>query len=494
MSPQKVELSAGTKGSIRHRMVKNALGLVHKSLRTTCPKITHGVLILAPRGSRGHSKDWTRILENGPSPSALRGTVARVGGGLASTFQLSLRLRQGPPSGIVLLMAADVVRLPHVTHAGLAARDPTCRPPLQGVVSPQHVELSAGTRGSIKQRMVQNAFGLVHKSLHTTCPKITHGVLIFAHGGSRGEQQRLDCNFGKRTLPIGSKGRRCTCMGWGLASAFKPRLNLRLRQAPPSGMVLLMVADFAELPLVTHAGLAARDPTCRPPLLSVVSRQKVELSASTKGSIKQRMVQKAFGLVHKSLHTTCPKITHGVLTLAHGGSRGEQQRLDYSFGKRTLPVGSKGCRCNRRGGGGLACDFKRRPRLQQGPPSGMVLLMVANIVRLPHVTHATLAARDPTCRPPLQGVVSPQNVELSASTKGFMKQRMVQNAFGLVHKSLHTTCPQITHGVLIMAPGGSSGAQQRLDCNFGKRTLPIGSKGRRCNRRAGPCLRFYAPP
>ena len=84
------------------------------------------------------------------------------------------------------MMVANVVRLPHVTHAGLAAKDPTCRPPLQGVVSPQNVELSAGTKGSIKQRMVQNAFGVVHKSLHTTCPKITHIVLILAPGPQNG--------------------------------------------------------------------------------------------------------------------------------------------------------------------------------------------------------------------------------------------------------------------------------------------------------------------
>ena len=62
-------------------MVHNAFGLVHKSLHTTCPKITHGVLVLAPGGSRGQSKDWTVTLENGPSPSALRGVVATVRGG-----------------------------------------------------------------------------------------------------------------------------------------------------------------------------------------------------------------------------------------------------------------------------------------------------------------------------------------------------------------------------------------------------------------------------
>ena len=64
-------------------MVQNTFGPMHKSLHTTCPKITHGVLILAPRGSSSHTKDWTVTLENGPSPSAIRGTVATVAGELA---------------------------------------------------------------------------------------------------------------------------------------------------------------------------------------------------------------------------------------------------------------------------------------------------------------------------------------------------------------------------------------------------------------------------
>ena len=136
VSPQNVEQSEGMKGFIKQRMVHNAFGLVQKCLHTTCPEITHGVLILALGGSRGHSKDGSVSLENGPSPWALRGALATVGGTLSSAFKPRLRLRQGPPSGMVLLMVADVVRLPHVTHAGLAARDPTCRPPLQGVVSP----------------------------------------------------------------------------------------------------------------------------------------------------------------------------------------------------------------------------------------------------------------------------------------------------------------------------------------------------------------------
>ena len=86
----------------------------------------------------------------------------------SSAFKPRLRLRQGPPSGMVLLMVADVLRVSQVIHAGLATRDPTCHPPLRGLVSPQNVELSPSTKGSIKQRMVQNASGPMHKSLHTT--------------------------------------------------------------------------------------------------------------------------------------------------------------------------------------------------------------------------------------------------------------------------------------------------------------------------------------
>ena len=129
-------------------------------------------------GQKVHKKDGTVTSETRHPPSALRGAVATVGGALASAFKPRPRLQQGPPSGMALLMVVDTVRLPQVTHAGLATRDPTCRPPLQGVVSPQNLEPSAATKGCIKQRMVQNAFSLVHKSLHTTCPKITHGVLF----------------------------------------------------------------------------------------------------------------------------------------------------------------------------------------------------------------------------------------------------------------------------------------------------------------------------
>ena len=279
--------------------MQNAFRLVHKSFHTTCPRMTHGVLILALGGSRGHSKDWNVTLENGPSPSALRGGLATVGWGLASAYKPHLRLRQGPSSGMVLLMVANVVRLSQVTHAGLAARDSTCHPPLRGLVSPQNVALSACTRGSIQQRMVQNVFGPLHKSLHTTCPKITHGVLILALGGSRGHSKDWNVTLENRPSPSALRGAVVT-VGGGLASTFRPRLWLR--QGPSSGMVLLMVANVVRLSQVTHAGLVARGTTCHPPLQGLVSPQNVELSRCTKGSVKQRMVQNAFRLVHKSLH------------------------------------------------------------------------------------------------------------------------------------------------------------------------------------------------
>ena len=70
-------------------------------------------------------------------------------------------------------MLADFVQISQVTHASLPARAATCHPPLLGLVSPQNVELPACIEGSIQQRMVQNAFGPVHTSLRTKCPKNT---------------------------------------------------------------------------------------------------------------------------------------------------------------------------------------------------------------------------------------------------------------------------------------------------------------------------------
>ena len=121
--------------------MQNAFGPVHKNLHTTCPKITHGVLILAHGGSKGHTKDWTATLENGPSPSALMGAVATGEGALP---QPKAGLKSGgnappppPPPGMVLLVVADIARFSQVTHASLATRDPTCHPPLRGLVSPK---------------------------------------------------------------------------------------------------------------------------------------------------------------------------------------------------------------------------------------------------------------------------------------------------------------------------------------------------------------------
>ena len=168
-----------------------------------------------PGGSSGHSKDWTLYFGKRTLPIGSRGAVATVGGGLASAFKPRLRLRQRPPSGMLLLMEADVVRLSQVTEAGLAARDPTCHPPLRGLVSPQNVELSACTKGSIKQRMVQNAFGLVHKSLHTKCPKNTRGVLNLARGGSRDHSKHWTVTLENGPSPSALRGAAATVGGGG---------------------------------------------------------------------------------------------------------------------------------------------------------------------------------------------------------------------------------------------------------------------------------------
>ena len=164
------------------------------------------MLILAPRGYRGHSRDWIVTLENTPSGSALMSPVATGAGCLASTFKPRLRRRQGPPSGMVLLLVADVVRFWKDTHAGLAARDQTCHPPLRGLVSPQNVDLSACSKGSIQQRIGQNAFGLVYKSVHTTCPKITGRVLIMALGGSRGHSKDWTATLENGHSPLALMG------------------------------------------------------------------------------------------------------------------------------------------------------------------------------------------------------------------------------------------------------------------------------------------------
>ena len=141
---------------------------------------------------------------------------------------------------MVLLVVADVVPFSQVTHAGLATRDPTCHPPPRGLVSPPSVELSACTKGSIKQRMVQNAFGRVHNNLHTTCPEVTHGLVALAHGGSRGHSKYCMVTLQNGPSPSALRGAVAT-VGGCLASAVES--HLRLRQGPPSGMVLLVAAD-----------------------------------------------------------------------------------------------------------------------------------------------------------------------------------------------------------------------------------------------------------
>ena len=174
------------------------------------------------------------------------------------------------------------------------------------------------------------------------------------------------------------------------------------------------------------------------------------------GSIKQRMVQNAFGPVHESPHTTCLKITHRVIILAPAGSRGHTKDWTVFFGKRTLPIGFKGRGCDRMGSG-LASVFKPCPRLRQAPSSGMVLLMVANILRLSQVTHAGLATRDVTCHPPLRGLVSPQNWTYRHLLRALLSREWCKMHWVLVHNSLHSTCLKITHRVMILAPGGSIG-------------------------------------
>ena len=69
------------------------------------------------------------------------------------------------------------------------------------------------------------------KGTYPKTPQVTvpsHSRLLCKGRATRNK----DCNFGKRTLPIGSKGRHCDCRGGrgGLASAFK--LCLRRRQGP----------------------------------------------------------------------------------------------------------------------------------------------------------------------------------------------------------------------------------------------------------------------
>ena len=153
---------------------------------------------------------------------------------LVSAFKPCPRLRQAPPSGLMLLMVANVLRLSKVTHASLATRDGTCHPPLWGLVSPRIVEPSSSTKGSIKQKMVQNALGPVHESLHTTCLKIRHIWIIFALGGPRGHTKDWLVTLESGPSSSALRGAVATVGGGGrLVSAFKRRLRLRQPPLPP---------------------------------------------------------------------------------------------------------------------------------------------------------------------------------------------------------------------------------------------------------------------
>ena len=102
---------------------------------------------------------------------------------------------------------------------GQSAQDPTCHPPLRGPVSPQNMGLSPSNEGYIRQSIVQNEIGLLHKSVPTTFSEITHGVLILASRGSGGHNK----DWSSRS----AEGRRCDHGGGWLASPFEPRVRLR---------------------------------------------------------------------------------------------------------------------------------------------------------------------------------------------------------------------------------------------------------------------------
>ena len=116
--------------------------------------------------------------------------------------------------------------------------------------------------------------------------------------------------------------------------------------------------------------------------------------------------------------------------------------------------------------------------------------MVANVLWLTQVTHAGLAARHPTCYPPLWGLVSPQNMGVLPSIEGCIEQRMVPNAFGLVHKTLHTIPPKITHRVLILPLGGSSSHTKDWTITLENGPSPSALRGTVATVGGGACVRF----
>ena len=186
------------------------------------------VLYLALGGSSRHNKDWTVTLDSGSSPSALRGTIVTLGegGGVAPACKPCLSLRQGAPSGMVQ------------TRLVIPLYGTWC---LHKTWDSRHLLRAIFSREWCKMHSVLCA----QESPHYGSQNHPQSAL-FGPWRIKRSHQRLDCNFGKWTLPIGSKGRRCNRRG-GLTSAFKPRIRLQ------------------------QAGLAARDPTCHPPLQGLVS-------------------------------------------------------------------------------------------------------------------------------------------------------------------------------------------------------------------------------
>ena len=79
MHPCNYKIMKSTKGCIKQRMVQNAFRVAQKSPRYSSQNHPQGAYFGPWRVKRSHP-NWTVTLENGPSPSALRSTVATVGG------------------------------------------------------------------------------------------------------------------------------------------------------------------------------------------------------------------------------------------------------------------------------------------------------------------------------------------------------------------------------------------------------------------------------
>ena len=115
------------------------------------------------------------------------------------------------------------------------------------------------------------------------------------------------------------------------------------------------------------------------------------------------------------LHLSDPFSPCSTLSLSHSVSLSlspaPKKRGLGLFGASLPPPGVRTILATVGGGGGLACAFKPSHGLRQGPPCGMVLLMVADVLRLSQVIHAGLATRDPACDPPLWGLGLPLVLE-----------------------------------------------------------------------------------